>query len=255
MEVDQERLRSANGRRLMRLAIWIPLGLVAAAIECSGAERTEASADTTGTVIAYGHILHTPFVFSEAEGDTLLLNGYPFLPLRSDEVLPPPRELSADERDRFELADQVQDDLYSEAEKVRRLLNDTGPELTPAIVQVYRDSPYVEDVRVEQGSILVKYSMLDDYVTQLFMPLDYKSSGPRPIEEIRDEVTSIFWRTVRSGGLFAFGSTYRHYVPRERVREVLDKLEAFARNQSSIDLSAEPTHVREVLEDFREGEQ
>jgi hypothetical protein len=206
-----------------------------------------------GTVIAYGNVIAPPYKFSGLQADTLLLNGYPFAPLRSNEPMTAPVQLSPSERSQFEMSNQVQEDLRSRVDEVRRAMNDTGPDLTPAIVEVYRQSPHVEDVRVEHGQILVKFVFHEGYIGQMFMPLDYKPGEPRSVDDVRNEKMENFWRHVNEGGMYLFGSTYVHYVPSTRASEVLEAMDSLKGDRAGLDKAREQAFIRDILEDIEEA--
>jgi hypothetical protein len=162
-------------------------------------------------------------------------------------------QLSPSQRSQFELSNQVQEELRTKVDEVRRAMNDAGPDLTPAIVEVYRQSPNVEDVRVEHGQILVKFVFHEGYIGQFFMPLDYKPGEPRSLDDVRGEVMENFWSHINEGGMYLFGSTYRHYVPSTRASEVLRAMDAFRGGRAGLDKAREEAFIRDVLEDIEEA--
>jgi hypothetical protein len=204
--------------------------------------------DSSAVVFAYGVALQPPFVFSEMDGDTLLLNGLPFDPRRAPDRI---REfivkyqidtLRANEADETGLTETekyaIHTDLYDRARVAGS---------TERIEEIYRQSEHVEWVTVTESAVNVKF---DFYEAARMWSRQSPSAIERPPilsrRELRQQLIDGFQRQIRSGALIAFGLDYS-FVQRPAAAALTL---ALIQSHSAAGAADAPPHVQRLLEDI-----
>jgi hypothetical protein len=180
--------------------------------------QAETPSSGLGPVFAYGQRLQEPYVFSAGEGDTLLLNGYPYLPQRHS-----PLEISAEvlENDKLERA------LEARIASQWRLKSPTEP-YVEWLARMYREAPEVARVRLQNGSLFVKYVWAPYEVvkeTGVSTRMTRTHQGNSAKQEPCGAAKEHFWSQVKSGCMIVFGTDYYLVVARPHVRDALRQID------------------------------
>ena len=202
------------------MALLLCVGIIGF-LPTQGAFSQMANRSEEAVVIAYGHRLERPFLFTGEGGDTLYLNGFPYCPLRkAPEALPESiatlvTSSSREDSTRWVLgrdAAQAAASSVGSLEGVQNALN------------IYKASDLVEHAFVGGGILFVKYKAFPDTI-EVYLPapgtdlkeLEYGKVPRSDPAEIHRRLISTFWALVRGGALIEFGETYRYSSPRHTM--------------------------------------
>jgi hypothetical protein len=203
-------------------------------------QQSQNDVDTLGVVYAYGVRLSPPYQFTGAGGDTLYLNGHPFVPQRSPVSPSLARELSKiPEPQRSELLKRSHEDWLFEKQaydSVKTMYDSGVPyeDCLEAYAEIFRTHPHVKSVSIVSHGISLIYDNGDCAQAEL----SFDAIAPIDRRAQQQSVMDRFWRTITAGGMVAFGATevgsYELHTPHSQLQKTFEQ---FAKLEKGEELS------------------
>ncbi len=159
--------------------------------------------DGTTLVIGYGARVPAPWRFTNVGGDTLLLDGLPFEPMRTPDVA---EDLPAPQRDRL----QTIKELLAEAEAAYQQGRDKRDGMRRFAAALHRyDGTLVVSVELDEKHKLLTVDFVDDLppitVSFLHDPRWIEPENYRRARHYDAMKTFIDWTSANPDGVFCFG--------------------------------------------------
>ena len=187
---------------------WSSLVAGEAASSQGGGGSGGSGEETLGPVYLYGRLLKKPYVFSNAGGDTLYLNGVPYWPIRGPipasqrypELAKRFREKAQTESAKAELAYDRQ------AWETVKSMHDSGApyeECLDSLAAIYERSPFVVPGSVRRLSNGILLRRTDG--NEATIGLGFEHAPPYNRRAHHEQLMRDFWRVVRAGGMIARG--------------------------------------------------